>query len=46
VLLDTFVAQKEPVTDYRTWVSGITPQLLVGAPGIEQVQQQVRPRGA
>lgn len=41
VLLDAFVAQKEPVTDYRTWVSGITPQNLVGAADLAAVQQQV-----
>jgi hypothetical protein len=43
VLLDTFVAQKESVTDYRTWVSGVTPQHLVGAPSLEDVQKQVWP---
>lgn len=41
VLLDTFVSQKEAVTDFRTWVSGVTPQHLIGAPGIEEVQKQV-----
>lgn len=41
VLLDTFVAQKETVTDFRTWVSGVTPQHLVGAPSLEDVQKQV-----
>lgn len=41
VLLDTFVAQKEAVADFRTWVSGVTPQHLMGAPGIEEVQKQV-----
>lgn len=41
VLLDTFVAQKETVSDYRTWVSGVTPQHLIGAPSIEDVQKQV-----
>lgn len=28
VLLDVFVKPKERVTDYRTFVSGITPELL------------------
>lgn len=42
VLLDTFVAQKEAVTDFRTWVSGVTPQHIIGAPSIEEVQKKVR----
>ena len=41
VLLDTFVSQKESVSDYRTWVSGVTPQHLMGAPSLEEVQKQV-----
>jgi RNA exonuclease 4 len=41
VLLDTFVSQKESVSDYRTWVSGVTPQHLAGAPSLEEVQKQV-----
>jgi len=41
VLLDTFVAQKEAVVDFRTWVSGVTPQHLLGAPSLEEVQKQV-----
>lgn len=27
MLLDTFVAVKEKVADYRTWVSGVRPQV-------------------
>lgn len=41
VLLDAYVAQKERVTDYRTRYSGITPELLVGAPPLEEVQKKV-----
>lgn len=41
VLYDSFVAQKEPVTDYRTWVSGVTAEHLVAAPDISQVQKEV-----
>ena len=38
---DSFVATKEPVTDYRTPVSGITAALLRGARPFEQVQRDV-----
>ncbi|KAJ1727797.1 3'-5' exonuclease, partial [Coemansia biformis] len=41
VVLDTFVSPMEPVTDYRTWVSGIRKQDLDGSPSFKQVQQQV-----
>jgi hypothetical protein len=41
VLLDTFVAVKERVADYRTWVSGVRPQDLIGAPSLEDVQERV-----
>ncbi|KAI8475493.1 MAG: ribonuclease H-like domain-containing protein [Monoraphidium minutum] len=41
VLLDTFVAVKERVTDYRTWVSGVRPQDLEGAPSLEDVLERV-----
>ncbi|GKY94463.1 hypothetical protein MPSEU_000412200 [Mayamaea pseudoterrestris] len=40
-LLDTCVAPVEPVEDYRTYVSGITEEDLVGAPSLMRVQQQV-----
>lgn len=42
-LLDAFVKQKERVTDYRTHVSGVRPQDLVGpnALSFEDVQQKV-----
>ncbi|WIA19162.1 hypothetical protein OEZ85_003808 [Tetradesmus obliquus] len=39
VLLDSFVAQKEPVTDYRTWVSGVTAKEVQGAPELAEVQK-------
>ncbi|KAL8986903.1 MAG: hypothetical protein Q9177_003843 [Variospora cf. flavescens] len=38
---DSFVQPKEAVTDYRTWVSGITPQLLRKARTFETVQADV-----
>ncbi|KAI9179006.1 3'-5' exonuclease [Blastocladiella emersonii ATCC 22665] len=41
VLLDTFVQPGETVTDYRTAFSGITPQLLVGAPSFKSVVKKV-----
>lgn len=40
-LYDSFVLPKEPVTDYRTFVSGITPQLLKSARSFEAVQTDV-----
>lgn len=40
-LYDSFVLPKEPVTDYRTHVSGLTPQLLRSARTLEVVQTNV-----
>lgn len=40
-IYDSFVQPKEPVTDYRTFVSGITPQLLRSARSLEVVQADV-----
>ena len=40
-LYDSFVLPKEAVTDYRTFVSGITPQLLRSARTLEAVQVDV-----
>ena len=40
-LYDSFVQPKEAVTDYRTFVSGITPQLLRSARTFEAVQADV-----
>ena len=40
-LYDSFVKTKEAVTDYRTFVSGITPQLLESARTLEAVQKDV-----
>ena len=40
-LYDSFVLPKEPVTDYRTFVSGITPQLLRSARTLETIQADV-----
>ena len=38
---DSFVKPKEAVTDYRTFVSGITPQLLESARMLEVVQADI-----
>ncbi|KAI4165414.1 MAG: hypothetical protein LQ342_000823 [Letrouitia transgressa] len=38
---DSFVLPKEKVKDYRTYVSGITPQLLSTARTLETVQQDI-----
>lgn len=40
-LYDSFVLPKEAVTDYRTYVSGITPQNLRSARTLEEVQRDV-----
>ena len=40
-LYDSYVQTKEPVTDYRTSVSGITPHLLRSARTFEAVQADV-----
>lgn len=39
-LLDSYVAPVQPVADYRTYVSGITAEHLVGAPAFETVREQ------
>ncbi|WFD34903.1 3'-5' exonuclease [Malassezia cuniculi] len=41
VVYDTFVKPKEPVTDYRTWVSGVRQRNLVNAPSFEEAQKRV-----
>jgi len=41
ILLDSFVRQKERVTDYRTWVSGVRAEDLRDAPTFEEVVQMV-----
>lgn len=41
VLLDRFVAQMEPVTDFRTKISGVRPSDLKGAPSLRQVQEEI-----
>eukprot|EP00854_Cymbomonas_tetramitiformis_P015063 gene15063-17803_t len=38
---DTHVAVTQKVTDYRTYVSGIRPAHLKGAPAFDHVQQKV-----
>ena len=40
-LYDSFVMPKEPVTDYRTFVSGITAELLRSARTLDAVQADV-----
>ncbi|KAI4242141.1 MAG: hypothetical protein L6R40_004184 [Gallowayella cf. fulva] len=40
-IYDSFVQPKEAVTDYRTFVSGVTPQLLQGSRTFETVQADV-----
>ena len=40
-LYDSFVSPKEAITDYRTHVSGITPELLQKARSLEAVQADV-----
>ena len=40
-IYDSFVKPKEAITDYRTFVSGITPQLLESARTLEAVQADV-----
>ncbi|KAI4205405.1 MAG: hypothetical protein LQ350_000447 [Teloschistes chrysophthalmus] len=40
-IYDSFVQTKEPVADYRTFVSGITPQLLKDGRTFESVQADV-----
>ncbi|CAI8033052.1 RNA exonuclease 4 [Geodia barretti] len=41
VLLDTFVAPMDRVTDYRTAISGVSAKDLRGAPEFKSVQKQV-----
>lgn len=41
-VLDAYVKPHEEVTDYRTFVSGITPEDLVNAPDIDVVREQVK----
>ncbi|KAF3923960.1 hypothetical protein ABW21_db0200487 [Orbilia brochopaga] len=40
-VLDTFVRPKERVTDWRTWVSGVSPKDMAKAITLEQAQQKV-----
>jgi DNA polymerase III epsilon subunit-like protein len=44
VLYHTHVAPLEPVTDYRTHVSGVRPEHLRGAPSFKAVQAEVEAR--
>ncbi len=34
VVLDEYVRPQEPITNYRTWVSGIRPEDMVNGSGI------------
>ncbi|KAJ3272965.1 3'-5' exonuclease [Borealophlyctis nickersoniae] len=40
-ILDTFVSPQEHVTDFRTYVSGVTPALLKNAPSFQTTQTRV-----
>lgn len=40
-IMDRFVRPQEKVTDYRTWVSGVRPRDLKGAPSFSEVQGEV-----
>lgn len=42
VVLDSYVAPVEEVTDYRTRFSGIRPRNLIGAPEFDVIQGKVR----
>lgn len=41
LILDTFVLPRERVTDWRTWVSGVSEKDMVGARRFEDVQREV-----
>ncbi|KAG0129547.1 ribonuclease H-like domain-containing protein [Tuber indicum] len=41
IILDTFVRPKERVTDWRSWVSGVTPAHMIHAREFEDVQKEV-----
>lgn len=41
-VLDSYVKPCQPVTDYRTFVSGITPEHLVDAPSFDSIRAQVQ----
>jgi RNA exonuclease 4 len=41
IILDTFVLQRERVTDWRTWVSGVAPKDMENALPFEEVQKNV-----
>ena len=42
LVMDKFVKPKEPVTDYRTEVSGITPELLKNGMSFQIFRYQLR----
>lgn len=37
IVLDTFVAQREKIGDWRTWVSGVRPQDVKGGRPLQQL---------
>lgn len=41
VVFDHYVKPREPVSDYRTWVSGISPHHLKNAPKFTKIQRKV-----
>ncbi|KAI5840704.1 ribonuclease H-like domain-containing protein [Morchella snyderi] len=41
LVMDTFVKPKEPVTDWRTWISGVSPANMKTAITFEEAQKKV-----
>lgn len=41
ILIDTLVAPQSPITNYRTKITGILPEHLIGAPSFESVSYLV-----
>jgi len=41
ILIDTLVNNEEPVSDYITHITGITPDMLVGAPSFAEVNDYI-----
>lgn len=42
VVLDLYIQPAEPITDYRTFVSGITPAHLLNAVSLSEAREKVR----
>lgn len=41
VLLDSYVNPQRRVINYLTWVSGIKPHHIIGAPGLKDIKQKI-----